>query len=46
MIELLSPGMLLVIGGILLPLITKQLRPIWLVALPVLGPVRGQHLRA
>jgi len=46
MIELLSPGMLLVIGGILLPLIPKQLRPIWLVALPVLGLLQVWKLPA
>jgi len=37
MIELLPPGLLLILGGLLLPLIPKQLRSLWLLALPVLG---------
>jgi multicomponent Na+:H+ antiporter subunit D len=37
MIELLPPGLLLILGGALLPLIPKQLRSPWLLVLPVLG---------
>ena len=37
MIESLPPGLLLILGGVLLPLIPKSLRSIWLLTLPLLG---------
>ncbi len=39
MIESLPPGLLLILGGLLLPLVPRRLRSLWLVALPLLGLV-------
>ena len=45
MFELLPPGMLLIFGGILLPLIPKQLRSVWLIALPIIGLLQEHRVK-